>query len=73
MQKLLTEILNFKSENTKALVSTITGNVFSYVEFHEVAKTVKSKVYLPKLLFIEFIYLVMCSFALYGSRQSRNS
>jgi hypothetical protein len=73
MHKLLTEILNFKGENTKALVSTITDNVFFYEQFHEVAKTVKVQVYLPKQLCVECIYLLTSSSALYGTRQSRNS
>ena len=71
MHKLLTEILEFKSKNTQTLASTITDTVFYYPEFLGAAKIVDQQVTLPKLLFVCFIYLVTCSSAKNGSRQSR--
>jgi hypothetical protein len=72
MTILLNEILDFKAEDTKALVSRITNNAFHYQEFHTAAHSVKNEVHLPKLLLSIFIYLITCSSAANGSKQSRN-
>ena len=72
MTILLNEILDFEADNTKALVSRITNNVFHYQEFHTAARSVRNEVYLPKLLLSIFIYLITCSSAANGSKQSRN-
>jgi hypothetical protein len=71
MHKLLTEIVEFKSQNTQTLASTITDTVFYYREFLEAAQIVDQQVALPKFLFVSFIYLVTCSSAKNGLRQSR--
>jgi hypothetical protein len=58
MTTLLTEILDFKPENTKALASTITNNVFHFEEFYQVAHDdgIKKQVPLPGYhFFILFI------------------